>query len=74
MTFFFFWQPVAGLTNRVPVRNSRAGAPLQLLFHILHLGNVGHTCNDLKREFLEFQLEERNGPAIEVFRVNYVNY
>ena len=28
VSFFFFWQPVAGLTNRVPVRDSRAGAPL----------------------------------------------
>ena len=26
--FFFFWQPVAGLTNRVPVWDSRARAPL----------------------------------------------
>ena len=25
---FFFLQPLAGLTNRVPVRDSRAGAPL----------------------------------------------
>src|ERR1700679_3561389 len=25
---FFFLEPVAGLTNRVPVRDSRAGAPL----------------------------------------------
>jgi len=26
--FFFFSQPMAGLTNQVPVRDSRAGAPL----------------------------------------------
>ena len=27
-SLFFFLQPVAGLTSRVPVRDSRAGAPL----------------------------------------------
>ena len=25
---FFFWQPAAGLTNRVPVWDSQAGTPL----------------------------------------------
>ena len=29
---FFFLQPVAGLTNRVPVWDSRAGAPLNRTF------------------------------------------
>ena len=29
--FFFFSWPRAGLTNRVPVRDSRAGAPLEYL-------------------------------------------
>ena len=28
VSFFFFLQHVAGLTSRVPVRDSRAGAPL----------------------------------------------
>ena len=27
---FFFLQPVAGLTSRVPVQDSRAGAPLEV--------------------------------------------
>ena len=27
-TIIFFWQPAAGLTNQVPVQDSRAGTPL----------------------------------------------
>jgi hypothetical protein len=34
VSFFFFSQPAAGLTNRVPVRDFRAGTPL-LLFPFL---------------------------------------
>ena len=39
-TSFFFSQPVAGLTNRVPVRDSRAGAPLSAP-HILVISKMG---------------------------------
>ena len=38
----FFLQPVAGLTNRVPVRDSRAGAPLPLSARFGNFIMYGH--------------------------------
>jgi hypothetical protein len=40
---FFFFQPAAGLTNRVPVRDSRAGAPL-IICCIKFVFQVSNDC------------------------------